>query len=119
MTVRLLARNSLLVGLVAGLTSVGGFGCADDKSKSDLDDEGPPRALQVFVRDFVNTDDPVGGEYAIIFGIHPDVWKCTVVDRECPEGLTCADSGEFADHCVDESGALPAATAAQAAIAHE
>lgn len=137
MTVRLLERHSLLVGLLASLASLGGLGCADDKSKSDLDPEGPPAVRQVFVLDPVSTDDGIGGEYALTYGIHPDAWECGVVDLDCPElgdncgdadttnnqdCLECATTGEFEGHCVFTAnstagtpGETPGATSAVAA----
>jgi hypothetical protein len=122
MTVRLRARQSLLVGLAAAtLAGIGGVGCVDKKSKSDLDPEGNPRILQVFVRDFVNTDDPVGGEYALAYGVHPDVNKCAFPDtsgnRACAvEGFTCdtTESSDTFEHCVDAQGNQPGATSAAA-----
>jgi len=129
MTVRLLARHSLLVGLVASLTSLGGFGCADDKSKSDLDDSGPPKILQVFVLDPANSDDPLQSGYALTYGIHADAWKCGVVDDDCGEdpntgdALICFNAAAGAattdplfGHCVDAaSHKTPTATSAQVA----
>src|SRR5688572_15305220 len=118
MTVRLLARHSLLVGLVAGLASVGGSGCADDKTKSSLDPEGPPEVRQVFINDPNSTDDPLSA-YALAYGIHPNAWRCTVVDNECPSAeLRCEDSGDLGGHGVfasgDNAGQMPGSTSAVA-----
>lgn len=113
MKVRLRARHSLLVGLVA---VAGASGCVDKKSKSDLDPDGPPKILQVFVRDFNNTDDPVGGEYALAYGIHPDVYKCSFDNTCATMGFTCdtTASSPTVGHCLDSSGKQAAVTSAAA-----
>ncbi len=98
MTVRL-EKRSLLLGLVAALGGVGVTGCSSPDRLTDLDPEGPPRILQVFVRDRVEG-------FKLSYGVHRDVYRCAF-GNVCDEGLTCADSGEFAGHCVDGSGNQP------------
>jgi hypothetical protein len=124
MTVRLRARQCLLVGLAAAFAGIGGIGCVDKKSKSDLDPEGPPKILQVFVRDFNDTDDPVGGEYALAYGVHEDALKCSFEGTcECPmdnpecilAGTTCdtSESSPTFNHCTI-GGKLPTPRTASA-----
>jgi len=108
MTVRLRARTSLLAGLVAMLGGIGGSGCVDEHSKSDLDSAGPPKVLQVFVYDPAESDDPNVGDYTLTYGVHPDVNRCSY-DGTCGGDLTCATSGDVAGHCVDGSGSQPIA----------
>src|SRR5438874_498603 len=105
MTVRLRVRHSLLAGLLL-LGGVGGAGCVDEKSGTDLDPTGNPKILQVFVLDPDDSDDPGGSGLTITYGVHQDVNKCTF-DKTCAEGLCCAGqtgcnaATELAGHCVD------------------
>jgi hypothetical protein len=99
MTVRL-ERHSLLLGLVAALGGIGAVGCGSAETQTALDPEGNPRILQVFVRDRAEG-------FKMTYGVHWDLNLCGYDKDQCPEGFSCADSGELAGHCVDAQGNQP------------
>lgn len=89
-------------------------GCGDLTSKADLDPEGPPKLLQVFVL------DADVGDYVLTYGVHPDLNLCGFDKDKCDTegGFKCADSGSLdgvslVGHCVTtDDGTQPIAEAA-------
>jgi hypothetical protein len=114
------------VRLMLGLFAVASASsCVDLTSKSSLNPDGPPVILQVFVRDPADSDDPIAGEYALVYGIHEDALRCSF-DQTCacpfanPDCIfkdTICDrnpNSDTFDHCVTSSGRLPAQRTASA-----
>ncbi len=102
-------------GAVLGLGALGGAGCAEDPSITDLEPAGPPSVRQLLV-DTNSLDEqcPIacGGTFpggpqplGLAAGEHELINDCDPAGN-CPDGFTCDNVGNF-PHCRDANGNLP------------
>jgi hypothetical protein len=102
---RLVSSHGSLAALLFAAAGFASSACTSSEQNTDLDPEGPPSILQVYVdsevgvADHLTVDDPSGGPGVtglpisgndLTYGLQLSVGVCTF-DRMCQAGLTCTD----------------------------